>query len=132
LGCTYSPPSDDKSKWFATEEVISGRISLDINSYEREPFIGPAGFGGFRRVMLYFAELNGDGPVYKNPIFGRCDAPKLRSRHWGTISVDTAKKEVVIDLREVISTPDEPLKTKLSAANGTYPLKQWTDRLYPR
>lgn len=40
-----------------------------------------------------------------------------------SIRVDREKKQVVIDLKRVVSAPGEPEKLEPSSANGTYPIK---------
>jgi hypothetical protein len=131
-GCAYVPPSNDKAQWYATLEDVSGKRVLQINSNECVPLLGSEGFGGSRRVMLYFADIDGDGPVYQNPKFGKNSTPRLKSDCLGTINVDIKEQKVIIDLQQIISNPGEPLKTEPCPANGTYPLKHWKDRLSPR
>jgi hypothetical protein len=118
-GCAYIPPSKDQSQWYATLESNSGKTELLINSNEWEPLVGADGFGGHRRVMLYFAELDGSGPVYQNPVFGEFSAPKEKKPYSGSITIDADHKKAIIDLQTC-------------PANGTYPLREWNDRLYPR
>jgi hypothetical protein len=118
-GCAYIPPSKDKAQWYATLDSSSGRATLDINSNEWLPLFGADGFGGHRRVMLYFADLDGTGPVYENPVFGESSAPEAKKRYSGSITVDAEHKKVIVDLQEC-------------PANGTYPLRHWKDRLTPR
>ena len=118
-GCAYIPPSKDKAQWYATLESSSGGTTLQINSNEWEPLLGADGFGGHRRVMLYFAELDGAGPVYQNPVFGENSAPEAKKRYSGSITVDAEHKKVIIDLQ---ACPE----------NGMYPLRHWKDRFSPR
>jgi hypothetical protein len=131
-GCSYVPPSTSKSDWYATIENHSGKSLLVLNANEWMPLFGADGFGGNRRVMLYFSDLEGDGPVFQNPVFGEFSAPKLASRHLGTIAVNDKKGEVEINLQQIISKPGDPVKTESCPANGVYPLKRWKDSAPPR
>jgi hypothetical protein len=122
-GCAYIPPSTNKSKWYATLETNSARTQLYINANEWVPLVGSEGFGGHRRVGLYFAELDGIGPVFRDPVFGKVSNPELKARCLGTINVDTAKKKVTIDLQQTVPNASDSSRTEPWSANGTYPLK---------
>jgi hypothetical protein len=121
--CAYVPPSTNKSKWYATLETNHAVTQLYLNSNEWVPLIGPDGFGGHRRVGLYFAELDGIGPVFRDPVFGKVSAPELKSRCLGTITVDMTKKAITVDLLQNTAKAGDSSRVEPSAVNGTYPLR---------
>ena len=107
---------------------------------------GPDGFGGYRQNIYYWATLQGNGPEYTNLLFHENgsdpmaqilldaqqetngvvhdNAPILRQKYFGTITVDQKKKQVIIDLRRIISKPDKPQQTEPCPANGAYHIKR--------
>jgi len=134
-GCTYVPPSKSKADWFATVEAsgpgklipvpeIPGSLCLEICSTSWEPLLGVDGPGGRRTGYEYWSILEGDGPVFKNPVLHE-NGFSRPFVNLGTITIDKKSRKVVIDLRRVVSKPDEPERTEPSPANGTYPLKRW-------
>ena len=134
-GCAYVPPSTNKADWFATVEVsgpsklppvpeVAGSLCLEICSTSWVPLVGPDGFGGRRTGYEYWSILEGEGPVFKNPILSdRSHAhPFVGS---GTITIDKKNEKVIIDLHRIVSNAGEAERTEPSPANGTYPLKRW-------
>lgn len=133
--CTYVPGSDNKLKWFAVlenggpEKLIpvskkSGEICLQISATSWYPLVGPDGFGGPREGYMYWTNLSGEGPVYRDPEFNESDRLH-QSNYRGTIAIDKKHNRVVIDLQRIVSKPGEPEKLEPSPANGTYPIKRW-------
>jgi hypothetical protein len=119
-GCAYVPPSNDKAKWYATIQDNAAKTELSINANEWIPLFGADGFGGNRRVMLYFAELDGVGPIYRDPVFGTFSAPELKTRCQGIITIDLSTKNVKIDLQQNVSKTNDVSKAEPNPANGTY------------
>jgi len=109
--------------------------------------VGPDGFGGYRQDIYYWATLQGNGIEYTNFVFHENgsdqmaqvlldtqpkntndvvseNAPILRQKYFGTITVDQKKKQVIIDLQRIISKLDKPQQTEPCSANGTYYIKR--------
>jgi hypothetical protein len=137
--CAYSPPSDNRADWYATIErggptkhiPVSKNpaiICLEIQARYREPLFGVEGFGGSGEEIQYWANLEGQGPVYRDPeVYRNGGGLSWKARHRGTITVDRSKKLVVIDLNRIVSDLGEPEKLEPSGVNGSFRIREWRD-----
>ena len=134
VGCAYVPAPEDISKWFASLEnggpgklipvsEKNGTICLQISATSWYPIVGPDGFGGPREGYMYWTNLVGDGPIYRDPELNESDRLQ-QSNYRGTITIDKKHKKVIIDLQRIVSKPGEVEKLEPSPANGTYPIKR--------
>lgn len=133
-GCFSAPPSKSKADWYAiiemggskTSQKDPGVIGLQIKVKFWVPLLGPDGPGGPREGYEFYANLRGEGPVYRDPELGENGLGEF-TRNRGTITIDRKTKKVTIDLQRIVSKPGEPEKLESSRANGTYPIKRWVE-----
>jgi hypothetical protein len=137
LGCGYVDPDEHKSDWYAVIENggptkhdpvsnVSGSICVELRGTYQTPFWGPDGFGRRSQVVLYWANLIGEGPVYRDPDFHMSNGGlSWRVQHHGTIVVDNQNEKVAIDLQILVSKPGEADRWGDSPANGIYSIRRW-------
>lgn len=123
MGCQTQ--ASEAERYAELRSDSSGRVQVLIRADVWRGIFTIHGFGGYAHNIYYWATLKGEGPDYRDPVFHQ-NAPIPREIHRGTITVDGKKKQVVIDLKRVVSKPGEPEKLEPSSANGTYPIKKVT------
>ena len=136
-GCSYVPASNNKADWYATLEnggpeklpPVSehpGTVCLQICRKSWEPLFGVDGPGGPREGYVFWSNLSGEGPVYRDPELHESSLSHPFPNR-GTITIDKKNKRVTIDLQRIVSKPGEPEKLETSPANGTYPIRRWIE-----
>lgn len=98
----------------------TGKTQIIIRGDVWRGLITPHGFGGYAHNIYYWSTLQGDGPIYANPILWENAPISFQHDHVGSISIDKISRNVAIDLRRIISRPGEPQRTEPSPANGIY------------
>jgi hypothetical protein len=118
-GCA-TPKDDD----FHIELVKQGPDKAMLEISHRAPVdVGGDGTNGFTAMhkVTYWAALSGPGPTFVNPHFA--DVPE-EYHCVGTISLDLEHEMVNIDLRRIVSKPDELLQTVPHPANGLHRIEK--------
>lgn len=92
-----------------------GKRMLAITGRQWRGIWGPEGWVGYENSG-YWITLEGNGPVYKNPRF-QDNPPDFQC--IGEVTLDSQHHQVTIEMRRVISKPDEPIRTTPHPANGT-------------
>ena len=101
----------------------SDRFQVLIVTDQQEGVFTVHGLGrGNLTGLYYWVTLSGPGPTYVEPKL--YINSNTQFKHLGTITVDREKKQVLIDLKRVVSKPGELEKLEPSQANGTYLIKK--------
>lgn len=120
-GCQTAPTESEK--YAELRDRGSDSLQVLIVADQQEGVFTVHGLGrGNLTGLYYWVTLSGPGPTYADPKL--YINSNTQFRHVGTITVDRGKRQVVIDLKRVVSKPGEPEKLELSPANGTYPIKK--------
>src|SRR4051812_34310944 len=118
VGCagTRDPYGHDRADLV---EIEAGKTLLAINHREWGGLLGPHGYIGYRSNG-YLTALEGSGPVFINPHF--LDNPPFIPC-IGTITLDREHNKVTVNMRRIVSKPEEPVRTKPHPANGTFTIE---------
>jgi len=117
-GC--ATPKDDEFH-VALVKQGPGKAMLEISHREPVDVDGTNGLTVMMHKVTYFAALNGPGPTFVNPHFA--DVPP-EYHCVGTISLDLEHAMVDIDMRRIVSKPDELLQTVPHPANGLHRIEK--------
>jgi hypothetical protein len=128
-GCATQ--NSDIKKYAILRIGDSDKIQVSIEGKFWTPLLTPHGFGGYRRALFCWSSLNGAGPEYRDPVL-HVNSPYMQSEHVGVITVDRAKKIVIIKLDQIVQTspdhganlgPEPGAHSGPSPENGTYRIK---------
>jgi hypothetical protein len=97
-------------------DISLGKSLLEISNRRWAGIWEREGFQGCRNYT-YWAALDGNGPVFRNPHF-REFSPEIQS--VGTITLDREHNRVAVNMRRLQPKPGKPDRTEPSPANGTF------------